>query len=49
MEENFQVFDFSLTTGEMEAIADLDSGSSSFFDHRDPAVVKALSEAQRNT
>jgi 2,5-diketo-D-gluconate reductase A len=49
MEENFQVFDFLLTTGEMEAIADLDSGSSSFFDHRDPAMVKALSEAQRNT
>jgi 2,5-diketo-D-gluconate reductase A len=49
MEENFQVFDFSLTTADMEAIAGLDSASSSFFDHRDPAMVKILSEAQRAT
>ena len=33
----------------MEAIASLDSGSSSFFDHRDPAMVKTLSDAQRPT
>lgn len=49
MEENFQVFDFSLTSEEMEAIAGLDRGSSSFFDHRDPAMVKRLGEAQRDT
>jgi hypothetical protein len=27
----------------------LDTGKSSFFDHRDPAMVKRLSEAVRNT
>jgi 2,5-diketo-D-gluconate reductase A len=49
MEENFQVFDFTLTEANRGAIAGLDRGSSSFFDHRDPAMVKALGEAQRNT
>ena len=49
MEENFQVFDFDLTPANMEAIITLDSGASSFFDHRDPAMVKTLSEAQRAT
>ena len=49
IEENFQVFDFDLTPADMEAIAGLDTGSSSFFDHRDPAMVKMLSEAQRAT
>jgi 2,5-diketo-D-gluconate reductase A len=49
MEETFRVFDFSLTTEDMDAIAGLDRGASIFFDHRDPAMVKALSEAQRNT
>lgn len=47
--ENFSVFDFELTAGDMAAIATLDSGTSSFFDHRDPAVVKRLSEAKRPT
>jgi 2,5-diketo-D-gluconate reductase A len=49
IEENFQVFDFDLTSANMQAIAVLDRGSSSFFDHRDPAMVKTLSEAQRTT
>jgi 2,5-diketo-D-gluconate reductase A len=49
IEENFQVFDFELTPANMEAIIGLDSGTSSFFDHRDPAMVKSLSEAQRPT
>jgi len=49
MAENFHVLDFDLTPANMEAIISLDSGSSSFFDHRDPAMVKALSEAQRPT
>jgi len=31
------------------AVATLDTGASSFFDHRDPAMVKWLSEAQRPT
>jgi 2,5-diketo-D-gluconate reductase A len=49
IEANFRVFDFDLTAADMHAIAGLDSGASSFFDHRDPAMVKMLSEAQRNT
>ena len=49
MEENFQVFDFELTPANMEAIISLDSAASSFFDHRDPAMVKTLGEAQRPT
>lgn len=42
MIENFQIFDFSLTEGEMEMIQTLDTNVSSFFDHRDPAMVKWL-------
>ena len=49
MAENFDVFDFELTSGAMHSIATLDTGTSSFFDHRDPAMVKWLSEAQRPT
>ena len=49
MEENFQVFDVELTAENMGAIAGLDSGTSSFFDHRDPDMVKLLSQAQRPT
>ena len=33
----------------MAAIAALDTGKSVFFDHRDPAVVKWLGGAERNT
>jgi 2,5-diketo-D-gluconate reductase A len=49
MAENFDVFDFELSADEMSSIATLDTGTSSFFDHRDPAMVKWLSEAQRPT
>lgn len=49
MAENLNVFDFELTADEMTAIATLDTGTSSFFDHRDPAMVKWLSEAKRPT
>jgi 2,5-diketo-D-gluconate reductase A len=42
--ENFNVFDFELTPDEMAAIATLDTKTSSFFDHRDPEMVKALSQ-----
>ncbi|WP_428661230.1 aldo/keto reductase [Runella sp.] len=44
MEENFNVFDFELSTEELESIKSLDTGTSSFFDHRDPAMVKWLGE-----
>ena len=47
MAENLNVFDFELTPDEMSAIATLDTGTSSFFDHRDPAMVKMMSEAKR--
>ncbi|NLI00836.1 MAG: aldo/keto reductase [Chthonomonadales bacterium] len=47
--ENFGIFDFELGPDEMAAIATLDQGVSSFFDHRDPRVVKLLGEARRNT
>jgi len=49
MVENFNIFDFTLDPLDMAAIATLDTGTSSFFDHRDPKIVKMLSEANRNT
>ncbi|QRY60686.1 aldo/keto reductase [Sphingobacterium siyangense] len=42
--ENFQLFDFELTEKEMDAIRSLDTGESLFFDHRDPKMVRSLSE-----
>jgi len=42
--ENFQLFDFELTEKEMDAIRSLDTGESLFFDHRDPNMVRSLSE-----
>ena len=42
MAENFAVFDFELSSDDITAIATLDQKTSSFFDHRDPAMVKAL-------
>lgn len=47
--ENFNVFDVELSPEDMEAIATLDTKTSSFFDHRDPEVVKRLGEAKRPT
>jgi 2,5-diketo-D-gluconate reductase A len=44
MAENFNIFDFELSTDDMEVIKTLDKGKSSFFDHRDPAMVKWLGE-----
>ena len=40
MEENFNIFDFELSAEDIEAIKTLDTKTSSFFDHRDPAMVK---------
>lgn len=44
MMENISVFDFELSTEDMAAITTLDTKTSSFFDHRDPAMVKWLGE-----
>ena len=44
MEENFNIFDFQLSVEDMDAIKSLDTKTSSFFDHRDPAMVKWLGE-----
>lgn len=49
MAENFDIFGFELDGSDMEQIATLETGESLFFDHRDPAMVKFLSEAKRNT
>ena len=46
--ENLNVFDFQLNPEDVATIATLDSGQS-FFDHRDPAFVKLLGTAKRNT
>jgi diketogulonate reductase-like aldo/keto reductase len=42
MAENFAIFDFSLTLEDMAEIGKLDMGVSSFFDHRDPEIVRWL-------
>jgi diketogulonate reductase-like aldo/keto reductase len=42
MAENLAVFDFALDDAEMQSIVALDAKTSSFFDHRDPAIVKWL-------
>ncbi len=47
--ENFDLFDVELSADDMTAIATLDTRTSSFFDHRDPEIVKALGEAHRPT
>lgn len=44
MEENIDVFDFALTDEQMARIGSLDTAASAFFDHRDPAMVKWISE-----
>ncbi|WP_316838494.1 aldo/keto reductase [Pedobacter gandavensis] len=44
MVENFNIFDFELSSEDMQAITSLDTNVSLFFDHRDPAMVKWLSE-----
>ncbi len=39
MQENFNVFDFQLTTDEMKQLKSLDTGKSLFFSHHDPETV----------
>lgn len=40
MAQNLDVFDFKLTSEDMQAIAALDTKTSSFFSHQDPAMVE---------
>jgi 2,5-diketo-D-gluconate reductase A len=42
LRENFDVFDFELTDDELARIAELDTGESLFFDHRDPVMVTQI-------
>ena len=44
MVENLAIFDFALDEDDMARIATLELGQSSFFSHRDPAIVKWMSE-----
>lgn len=40
MQQNFDLFDFTLSTEDMAAIEALDSGESLFFSHYDPKTVE---------
>ena len=40
MEENFNVFDFTLSEEDMKTLEALDGGESLFFSHHDPATVE---------
>lgn len=40
MEQNLDIFDFTLSDKDMAEISGLDTGKSLFFDHHDPEVVK---------
>ncbi|MHA4870004.1 aldo/keto reductase [Duganella sp. PWIR1] len=44
MAENLAIFDFELDAADMARIEALDTNTSSFFSHRDPAIVKWMSE-----
>ncbi len=46
MAENIGVFDFQLSDEQMARIAAMDTGTSQFFDHRDPEMVSRLGNAR---
>ena len=46
LRENYDVFDFELSTQQLEQIAALDTGASLFLDHRDPKVVSRLGNSR---
>ena len=48
MAENFNIFDFELSSEDIQNIQRLDTNASLFFDHRDPNMVKWLSEYKIN-
>lgn len=47
MEQNFNVFDFTLSSEDMAAIQKLDEGESLFFSHYDPATVEMITGLHR--
>jgi len=47
MIQNIYVFDFELTTEDMDLIASLDKGESLFFSHYNPQTVKYLTGLAR--
>lgn len=47
MEQNFDVFDFTLSAQDMAAIQKLDEGESLFFSHYDPATVEMITGLHR--
>jgi diketogulonate reductase-like aldo/keto reductase len=47
MAENIDIFDFTLSEEDMEDIKQLDVNQSSFFDHRDPEIVKWMGTYKR--
>ncbi|WP_077308265.1 aldo/keto reductase [Terribacillus halophilus] len=46
--ENFDIFDFELSQGEIEKITALDTKESLFFSHRDPDMVKWIGSRKLN-
>jgi 2,5-diketo-D-gluconate reductase A len=48
MAENFNIFDFQLDEADIAQIGSLETGTSAFFSHRDPAIVKWISERRLN-
>lgn len=44
--ENFDVFDFEISSEDMDAIGEFDEDESQFFSHRDPEMVKQLSDVE---
>ena len=49
LEENINVFDFTLSDAQMSTISTLDTGSSLFIDHNDVSAVTLLSGVKFNT
>ena len=47
MEQNFDVFDFTLSAEDMAKIQALDEGERLFFSHYDPATVEMITGLKR--